>query len=208
MSNLYYYKENGEEKGPFSLQELEAQHLTLDTQVLSPLTTGWQAAADLPELTSYFYKQGIYLIGEDNLAGFWLRLLAWIIDYVFLVILITILATLIGTFREDIIQANENGGSSAAVNIISILLFMTYHTICEVTPMRGSVGKYSCRLAVVNGFGMKETFRQALVRNFAKIFSSLAFGIGYLCVLWTPFKQGWHDQLAKTYVIRKPEGVR
>ncbi|ELK44024.1 hypothetical protein D478_00315 [Brevibacillus agri BAB-2500] len=43
---------------------------------------------------------------------------------------------------------------------------------------------------------------QVILREvIGKFLSTLPFGLGYLWVAWNPQKQGWHDLLAKTYVV-------
>ncbi|GAB2694309.1 hypothetical protein GCM10027037_17270 [Mucilaginibacter koreensis] len=211
MINEYYLNESGGEPvGPFSLHELMEQDFDPDTQVLSPLHDGWLAAADVPELTTYFYKRGIYIVSADSMAGFWWRLLAYFIDYAIIIVLIVIFA--IGFSMLWVLtghQYQESGeGNDALLKLIGVVAMIVYHSVCEATPMQGGIGKYICRLAVVNAEGKRENFGQALSRNVGKVLSSLMLGIGFLMILWTDYKQGWHDQLAKTYVIRKPEGMR
>src|SRR5579862_4407107 len=87
MGNDYYILEDGEQKGPFTFDELIDMGLNIHTRVLSPLADGWQDACDLPEFYRYFEGKGIYFPTEDNLASFWWRLAAYIIDTVILTVL-------------------------------------------------------------------------------------------------------------------------
>ncbi|WP_184547410.1 RDD family protein [Mucilaginibacter sp. FT3.2] len=87
--------------------------------------------------------------------------------------------------------------------LISVLAWILYNAIFEATKLQGSLGKTVCNMIVVDARGQRIDFGKALSRNFAKILSSLLCGVGFLTVLWSPMHQAWHDQLAKTYVIRK-----
>jgi uncharacterized RDD family membrane protein YckC len=83
------------------------------------------------------------------------------------------------------------------------VLLALYNTLCESTPMRGSIGKKLCRLAVVDADGQRLGVGRALLRNFVKILSSLPLNIGFLPILWNERRQAWHDKIAQTYVIRR-----
>ena len=54
MNSDYYILEDGEQKGPFTFDELIEMEPDLHTRVLSPNADGWQDACDLPELYDYF----------------------------------------------------------------------------------------------------------------------------------------------------------
>ncbi|HUE75473.1 MAG TPA: RDD family protein [Chloroflexota bacterium] len=42
----------------------------------------------------------------------------------------------------------------------------------------------------------------AIIRYIGAIVAAIPFGLGYLWVIWDPNKQGWHDKIAGTYVIK------
>jgi uncharacterized RDD family membrane protein YckC len=84
------------------------------------------------------------------------------------------------------------------------VIFFFYHATFESSRLQGSIGKIVCKLKVVNAAGERIPFGTALGRNFGKILSSLVCGMGFLIVLWNDNRQAWHDQLAKTFIIRKP----
>ena len=47
-------------------------------------------------------------------------------------------------------------------------------------------------------------FVDALVRALAGLLSLAASGIGFLWILRDPERQGWHDKIAGTYVVKVP----
>jgi hypothetical protein len=55
---------------------------------------------------------------------------------------------------------------------------------------------------VVDANGARLTFVRALLRNLAKIISSLPFGLGFLLAAFTPRKQALHDLITKCLVVR------
>jgi uncharacterized RDD family membrane protein YckC len=206
MINNYYLIEDNEQVGPFSHTELMERGLSPNEMVLSPLTNEWNSASNLPELHEYFTSQGIYLPTNANAANFWWRLLAYIIDYVVIVLVVAALAVFLGFF-EAYTGANTDSlfddRNDFAFKFVLVISFMLYHAIFEATRAQGSIGKIICQLKVVDIDGRRISFFRALGRNLAKILSSILCGIGYLLIFWNDRHQGLHDQMAKTYVIRK-----
>jgi uncharacterized RDD family membrane protein YckC len=206
MINTYYILQDGEKTGPYTQYELMDMDIDVKTMVLSPLGNDWQHASELPEFYEYFESKGIYFPTEDNLATFWWRLLAYVIDYIVLVIIVMIFGVGLGVvltltgYPVDKFDA-EKAENKILLNLAGIVVNILYHSVFEATYMRGSIGKVVCKLAVVDADGQKLSFGRALKRNFGKILSSIAIGIGFLNILWDEHRQGWHDQIAKTYVI-------
>lgn len=207
MFNEYYLLENGEKTGPFTTQELMKMDLEIRSQIQTPSSDTWQDASDLPEFFEYFDSRGYYFPTEDNLASFWSRLLAYVIDSFILAICISLFASeQLMKLATTVLDRSQNPQAEIErlkFNGLLFLLLALYNTLCEATPMRGSIGKKLCRIVVVDADGQRLSVGRALLRNFSKIASSLAFGIGYLNILWNGRRQGWHDMIAKTYVIKR-----
>ncbi|HTI61144.1 RDD family protein [Mucilaginibacter sp.] len=206
MINTYYLIEGNEQIGPFSHTELMERGLSPDEMVLSPLTNEWSAASNLPELNNYFTSQGIYFPTKVNAANFWWRLLAYIIDYVMLIIVFGVAGTFLGFIEAYTgIQTESlfDDSSDLTLKLLLVVCFFLYHSIFESTRAQGSVGKIICQLKVVDAEGRRIRLRRALGRNLAKILSSIMCGIGYLLIFWNDRHQALHDQIAKTYIVRK-----
>ncbi len=62
-------------------------------------------------------------------------------------------------------------------------------------------------LKVVRADGQPVTFAVALVRGLAAAFSIAVLFLGILWIAWDAEKQGWHDRIAGTLVIRLPKGT-
>jgi uncharacterized RDD family membrane protein YckC len=205
MTEGYYISQGEEEHGPFTLEEVLKMPLSVDTMVLSPQAEDWQRASDLPEFFDYFEAQGVYFPTEDNLASFWVRLLAYVIDAILISVSLSFFASefVLQLYKEMETNINSNESLIARLkfNLIIFVISAMYHSIFEATPMRGSIGKKLCKLAVVDADGRRLSVLKALIRNFGKLLSSIVFGVGYLAILWDDHKQAWHDKMAKTYVI-------
>ncbi|MEO7211241.1 RDD family protein [Mucilaginibacter sp.] len=207
MNDSYYILVKDEQTGPYTLKEMLEQDLDVNTMVLTPGSEEWQEASYVPELFEYFEEQGIYFPTEGNLANFWIRLLAYVIDLFLLSIALSFIA------RDYVIELSksfniENPTPAQSIerfkfSLALFVLLALYSTLCESTPMRGSIGKKLCKLAVVDADGRRLSVGRALLRNFAKILSSLPLNIGFLPILWNERRQGWHDMIAKTYIIRR-----
>jgi uncharacterized RDD family membrane protein YckC len=210
MLNTYYLIEGGQQTGPFSHHELMDRRITPRDLILSPITNQWENASTMFEFADYFESQGIYYPSKSVLANFWWRLLAYIIDYVIVFLSLMVLAVGFGLILaytgnhmpdSDTTSTTESG---LAYRFLMLIGLAFYNAAFESTKLYGSIGKIICRLKVVNAAGERITFSTALARNFGKILSSLVCGMGFLNIFWDKNRQGWHDQLAKTYVIRKP----
>jgi len=207
MTDGYYISINDEEKGPFTLEEVLEMAPGLDTMVLSPQAEDWERAADLPEFFHYFEAQGIYFPTEDNLASFWIRLLAYFIDYILtsLVFSFFVPPTILAIYKRLL----NNTYTMGDVNTYSLFLLLTfiivvfYNTVCEASKMQGSIGKRVCGIVVVDADGRRLSFMKAFFRNLGKFVSGTVLGIGYLAILWDDHRQAWHDKFAKTYVLTR-----
>jgi uncharacterized RDD family membrane protein YckC len=209
MSSDYYILEDGEQTGPFTFDELTDMDLDAHTRVLSPLADTWQDACDLPELYPYFEAQGIYFPTGDNLASFWWRLLAFIIDYFILSFLLTFVLIQFPSFGlnlkarsiDDMLKLSES--QLRTLQIMFYLTLIVYNSVCEASPMKGSIGKRICKLVVVDVEGMGLSYVNALLRSVGKVVSFFFYGIGFVSIFFTEHRQALHDFLAKTYVVKR-----
>jgi uncharacterized RDD family membrane protein YckC len=65
-----------------------------------------------------------------------------------------------------------------------------------------TIGKRVLGIKVVDArTGMPIGVGRAIGRSFARILSTIVFGLGYLWMLWDPNKQTWHDKIVSSYVI-------
>jgi uncharacterized RDD family membrane protein YckC len=205
MINEYYILRQGQNEGPYSHTELMDMGIQASDFILSPIADGLQQAADLPEFQEYFKSMGVYVPDERNVANFGWRLLAYLIDYVILFVVTVICSIVFALIKKMVVPAGdiEPDDNKYLPMLIGVFAWIFYNAIFEATKLQGSLGKIICKMIVVDTRGQRLSFGQALSRNFSKILSSLLCGLGFLTILWNPMRQGWHDQVAKTYVLRK-----
>ena len=70
-----------------------------------------------------------------------------------------------------------------------------------------TVGGVVLGLKVVRLDNRPVTFSVALVRGLGAALSTIIFFLGFLWIAWDTEKQGWHDRIAGTVVIRLPRGT-
>jgi uncharacterized RDD family membrane protein YckC len=209
MSNGYYILKDGEQSGPFTINELMDMDIEIHSRILSPLDDTEQDACDLPELYPYFEAKGIYFPTGDNLASFGWRLLAYIIDYIILSILMDYILKILAlkgvTFKiqsyNDIFKLPIS--QLLILQLITSLTLIVYNSICEASPMRGSIGKRIFKMVVVDVDGLRLSYLNALLRSVGKTLSIAFLYLGFLSIFFTEHRQALHDLLAKTYVVKR-----
>jgi uncharacterized RDD family membrane protein YckC len=151
-------------------------------------------------------------------AGFWLRVVAHLIDGIILGIpffLVMIgLFFLFGGFRLMARQRVGGPPDTAFLGmIIGAYLFTMffylvagwlYFALMESSTRQATFGKAVLSLYATDLAGRPLGFGHATGRYFAKIISGLIpFGIGYIMAGFTEKKQALHDMIAGTLVLRK-----
>jgi uncharacterized RDD family membrane protein YckC len=125
-------------------------------------------------------------------AGFWIRVVAYIIDGIILGIVNTIINVLL----------NGNTGARSGIGLILGLLYFVYFW-SSMSPWPGqTVGMKVLNLRVVRTDGSNLDLVQGLIRYVGLVISFLVIFIGVIWVAFDPNKQGWHDKIASTYVVR------
>lgn len=132
-------------------------------------------------------------------AGFWIRALAWLVDALLMNVALTGLLVTAGFTPEEIYSTKR---PQAAVVIIGIVAHWLYQSLLESSTWQSTVGKKLLGLRVVNTEGSRIGFGRATARHFSMFISSFILGIGFIMVAFTKRKQGLHDKLAGTLVIR------
>jgi uncharacterized RDD family membrane protein YckC len=148
-------------------------------------------------------RQGMPVRGvrQVEYAGFWLRLVASIIDGIATNIVIYPLSFIVGIVIGK--SGMGKGMAAGAGAFISFLMDFLYYTLMESSSNRATLGKMALGLAVTDLDGNQITFGQAAGRFFGKIISGIILGFGYLMAGFTEKKQALHDIMAGTLVVKK-----
>lgn len=139
-------------------------------------------------------------------VGFWARVGAAIIDTIVMVLVFTPLFAVLG-FGTDI-QKDAQGmpvlppdywNKLAAQQVIAAGAVVAFWAWRMATPGKMLIGAV---IVDAETFGKPSTGRFVL-RYLGYFVSTLPLGLGLLWVGWDKRKQGWHDKIANTVVVKK-----
>ena len=126
-------------------------------------------------------------------AGFWIRVVAYIIDAIIVGIVVGLINAIL--FRGNVQAAQGTGLVASAV------YFTWLWSTSSPWPGR-TVGMQILNLRVIKTDGSTLSPSQAFIRWVGLFISFLVIFIGVIWVAFDPNKQGWHDKIAGTYVVR------
>lgn len=152
----------------------------------APTASAGESASSNPSSTPASVPPNATGAGPEALiyprASFWERMGAAFLD----VVLVSILGRLAGPFWFVVVLAYFAG----------------------MWTWKGTtVGGIVLNLKVVRLDNQPVTITVGLVRALAAAFSIVVFFLGFLWIVWDKDKQGWHDKIAGTVVVRLPRGV-
>lgn len=132
-------------------------------------------------------------------AGFWIRLVAYIVDSVAVWVISFVVSMVVG------LGAPGSGDPAAAslASGLAFLLSVAYFVYFWSAAGGGRTpGMRLFGLKVVRTDGSDLTVTQALIRVVGMFVASIPLGVGLLWVAFDKDKQGWHDKIASTYVVK------
>lgn len=135
-------------------------------------------------------------------AGSWRRSAAWLIDA--LIAGSAAYALFFTGMLPDLIVRSTGSVMFGHVSTWSgtFILRWLYAALFQSSRLQASPGMLALGLRVTDLRGARIGFARATGRYFASILSSILLGIGYLMIGWTRRKQGLHDLIAGTLVVR------
>jgi len=180
---------------------------------VSPTYAGGSTHAAYPDPAGLVVSRGF------SYAGFWLRVVAALIDGVVMSLALGVLLVplffLSGVTGMIEAIAEHHGQPDPGV-IISLIAMMfvfavvsvigqwLYHAYLESGEKQGTWGKQLMGLYVTDLLGQPITFGRASGRFFAKIVTGMIpLGIGYIMAGFTERKQALHDMIASCLVLRR-----
>jgi uncharacterized RDD family membrane protein YckC len=132
-------------------------------------------------------------------AGFWVRFLAFLIDGILLGIISSAFTPVWGPqFTTTGNQIAVHAGSNAIGTLVGLVYFVGFWA------WRGqTVGMMPFNMQVVSVTdGKKIDVVRGLLRYVGYIISAIPLLIGFIWAAFDARKQGWHDKIASTVVIR------
>lgn len=127
------------------------------------------------------------VIGIDY-AGFWMRLLAFIVDAIPLVVLIALV---------DFVSENL-----ATRYLLRVLILFTYFVGFWVATNGSTPGKMAMGIRIVRSNGEPIDAGWSMIRFIGYCLSFVLLLSGFVMIAFTPQKRGLHDYIAQTVVVR------
>lgn len=218
----WYYAENGQSVGPVTMWELrelvdtgtiakscpickEGEDRWVKASVVFP--SFWRS--DAPRDASPENLGAAASVVSMAYAGFWLRLIAFVIDSILIGLISIIPAFILGLSLG--VQMGATGFDIESISVMGQLLgtvvqFFVGWIYCAATESSSSQatpGKRALGIFVADLRGNRIGFGQASGRYFGKILSSMLLCIGYLMAGVTERKQALHDLMAGTLVLKR-----
>ncbi len=160
--------------------------------------------------------------GQFLYAGFWLRLVAYLLDSILMgaaivpLFIVFVLMTGAAAHLHNLGDFPRNGQPpdpalvAAMFSLIftlaavAILITWLYHAYFESSAWQGTPGKKVMSIYVTDLNGQRLSFLHATGRFFSKIVTGLIpFALGYIMAGFTERKQALHDMIAGTLVVRR-----
>lgn len=211
---------DGREYGPVTLEELLAWindgRVAPYSQIWRADLACWRPASGWPELAFELGRlQGEpaeppAVVATGRTAGFWIRVLAFLIDQIPLMLAIFAVAKGSGmelpsfTWPPSTEQVETFLKNNPNYFIIVVVVSALYYI--PLTAMFGAtLGKLALRLRVVRTDGSRVGWKEAVLRFGGMLLNNLTYYIGYLLVAFRADKRGLHDLIAGTRVIHTTE---
>jgi len=161
-------------------------------------------------------REGVPQQGEMRYMGFWIRFLAWFIDWLCMIAINTVIGVVFmflmlavggseSTFRE-------NGGKTAlsgafiAILILRLIVQIAAgfgYVIFFIRRFDATPGKLAIGAKLLRSNGDKLSVCRIIGRELSRIVSAAPFLIGYMMAGWTDQKCALHDYMCDTRVIKK-----
>jgi uncharacterized RDD family membrane protein YckC len=181
------------------------------TAVASPQPASPNFASSSTASSSYAGSatayQAVAPIAGVGYGGFWIRVVAAIIDAIILRVVVAPVGMIFGGLgMAGMMSGIPHRGLRFLGGGITIILLIfgswLYEAFMESSSYQATLGKMIFGMKVTDLNGNRISFERATGRHFAKWLSTMIFGIGYIMVGFTERKQGLHDLLAGTLVRR------
>jgi uncharacterized RDD family membrane protein YckC len=177
---------------------LRATHQRSDSIAIANLLEGF---FDKDEVSQSVYSVNLASRGKLELASGWDRFGAYMID--------AILLYLVNLALEQVAREQvRNAFTMAEVDqiiltylIIRLIFYLSYQFVSNYFGGQ-TIGKMIFGIRVVRTNGEKLRLVDAAMRAFGYFISGLFLGLGFVWAFVDERKQGWHDKIAKTLVVK------
>lgn len=138
---------------------------------------------------------------NDYYGGFIRRLAAFAVDWLVIGILTRLVESVctaaLGLFFSAEAMVHADRAGQALCLMMFFLYFVYFHGSTGRTP-----GKVVLGLKVIKTSGEPMGYGTAFLRWSGYLVSALFMFMGFIWIIFDGKKQGWHDKLTETYVVR------
>jgi len=141
-----------------------------------------------------------HLLDVVHYANFGERLGAYIMDYIFVsLIMMVLLAFTEYTFNDFVYRMDER----YSINVGYLVVGWLYASILESSKKQATWGKQMMKIKVTDLNGEKISYTRAVFRDLGKLLSGIIIFLGFFMMTWTKKKQALHDLMSGCLVIKK-----
>ncbi len=150
---------------------------------------------------------------EHQYAGFGRRFLAYWVDFLILCPIGLAVQQMMGAKPFAVfevqtleqLQQLQQSNAGALPTIVSLVVMLAFFLIMWVNFDGATPGKKLMAIKIVKADGSKITYPVAFIRYIGYFLSAFFFMFGYMWIIWDKKKQGWHDKIAGTKVVKTSE---
>jgi len=132
--------------------------------------------------------------GRVELASVGSRLLAQVLDLFWMLPL---------SMLFNLVAALVNGGPMSDAGLVMAHLVSALIVLSFWVERQGTPGKLALGIRIVDAeSGGPAPVGHLVLRYIGFLIALMPLGLGCLWALWDPRRQGWHDKMARTVVVR------
>ncbi len=188
----------GKPQGPYTLEELKQFQILPGTFIRKPGMGDYKEAHEIEEIRQLM-GFGAQQTAPQYFASFDQRLMAWAIDFFLIATLYAVLIFLSFLFlHQQSVRVVLLGGMAVLVPLTKLI----YNVFADASKTQGTIGKKLMDIKVSDLNGRRVNLSTSLLRNLAKIISTITLGIGYIYSFFNKKQQCLHDVVAGTLVMK------
>jgi uncharacterized RDD family membrane protein YckC len=134
------------------------------------------------------------------------RLGALVLDAIVIVVTLFAMGLVIAAVSPAGKTSNSESPIATAIGLIWIVFALVYHPVCWYL-VGGTLGQKALGLRITRAYdGANMDIGRVLVRYLVFFFVTIIVPVGIISAVMTaqdPFKRAWHDQVARTIVIKR-----
>lgn len=139
-------------------------------------------------------------VEQPSYAGFWVRAQAGAID---IVLYLLVAAPVLALAYDNAYYLHGPLPYGDTIQFVTLYVFPLITSIGFWRYRSATPGKAALATRIVDvATGRKPSLLKLVVRGLGYLLSAFPLGLGFLWIAWDRRKQGWHDKLAGTVVVR------